>query len=263
MSSPLLSLSHVSVGSRQGKILDDINLTLMPGHFMGIVGPNGAGKSTLLSVITGSRKVDCGHIDLFGHCLKRHNRRRLLRKLGFLNQAHSADTHIPVLACNAVAMGLPAYGAPLWRRTVNRAAIEDALEKVGMMDSINSDYRELSGGQRQRIRIARALVGKPALLLLDEPSAGLDSSSQEGLFRLLRKLCDEEGLSVIMVEHDVSAITSYVDSVACLNRHIHYHAGRGEHIPEWVWKGMYGDHVRVMVHDAACIGCEPEQGGSR
>jgi len=259
MSHPVLNLSHVRVEYRQGVILDDINLSLNQGHFMGIVGPNGAGKSTLLSVMIGTMKPDRGHIDLFGQCLKRHNRRRLLRRLGFLNQSHTADTHIPVLVFNAVAMGLPDYSVPLWRRTINRKAIEDALLKVGMIDKINTDYRQLSGGQKQRIRIARALVGKPGLLLLDEPSAGLDSSSQERLYRLLRQLCDEEGVSVIMVEHDVSAITSYVDSVACLNRQIHYHAGRGEHIPEWVWKAMYGEHVRVVAHDPACIGCEPEK----
>jgi len=258
MNHPVLNLSHVRIESGQGVILDDINLSLNQGHFMGIVGPNGAGKSTLLSVMIGATKPDRGHIDLFGQCLKRHNRRRLLHRLGFLNQLHTADTHIPVLVSNAVAMGLPNYGAPLWRRSANRKAIEDALEKVGMIDKINTDYRQLSGGQKQRIRIARALVGRPGLLLLDEPSASLDSSSQERLYRLLRRLCDEEKMSVIMVEHDVSAITSYVDSIACLNRRIHYHAGRGEHIPEWVWKAMYGEHVRIVVHDPACIGCEPE-----
>jgi len=116
---------------------------------------------------------------------------------------------------------------------------------------------ELSGGQRQRVRLARALVRRPRLLLLDEPSASLDTVRQEKLFKLLRRLCDETGMAVIMVEHDIAAISSHVDSVACLNRRIHHHAMRGENIPEAVWRAMYGDHIHIVSHDAGCIGCGP------
>jgi zinc transport system ATP-binding protein len=103
------------------------------------------------------------------------------------------------------------------------------------------------------------LVRKPKLLLLDEPSAALDSVRQERLFQLLRRLCDETGMSVIMVEHDIAAISSHVDSVACLNRNIHHHAMRGEEIPEDVWRAMYGDHIHIIAHDAACIGCSHDE----
>ncbi|MFQ5355364.1 MAG: metal ABC transporter ATP-binding protein [Mariprofundaceae bacterium] len=258
MNTPLVSLSHVQVGSRQGLILDDINLNLEAGHFMGIVGPNGAGKSTLLAVIAGLIKPAQGHIDLFGHCLKQSSRRNLLKQIGFLNQLHTSDNHVPARVCDVVAMGFPAYSAPVWRKTGHRHEIHAVLEKVGIGRKIDSDYRQLSGGQKQRVRIARALVGQPRLLLLDEPSAGLDSKSQEHLYHLLRQLCTEDDMGVIMVEHDISAITSYVDSVACLNKGIHHHAMRGEHIPRWVWETMYGEHTHVIVHDTACIGCAPE-----
>ena len=120
-----------------------------------------------------------------------------------------------------------------------------------------SDFRRLSGGQQQRVRLARALVRQPKLLLLDEPSAALDSRHQEKLYQLLRKLCDEQGMTVLMVEHDIAAITSYVDSVACLNKNIHYHAKKGDTIPDEVWREMYGDHVNIVAHDASCIGCAP------
>jgi zinc transport system ATP-binding protein len=257
MSDTILTLSHVQVGGSQGLILDDINLSLEAGHFMGIVGPNGAGKSTLLSVIVGLTRPSRGHVDLFGECLKKSNRRSLLKQIGYLNQFHTTGSHVPVRVSDVVAMGLPSYGAPLWRKSAHHKHIREALEKVGMARHMDTDYRELSGGQKQRVRIARTLAGQPRLLLLDEPSAGLDSEGQEKLYHLLRSLCTDDGLGIIMVEHDISAISSYVDSVACLNRHIHYHAIRGEHIPKWVWETMYGEHMHVIVHDETCIGCAP------
>ncbi len=236
-------------------VLDGISLRLDPGHFMGIVGPNGAGKSTLLLLLAGLIQPDHGHIDLFGQCLKRFNRRTLLRHVGFLPQLPTQQPHLPVRVRDVVAMGMTDYGNPLTPLRRFENAIAAALEMMDIRALANEDYRRLSGGQRQRVRIARALVRMPRLLLLDEPSAALDSQAQERLYRLLRRLCDERGMSIIMVDHDIAAVSSHVDSVACLNRRIHYHAGRGEQIPADVWKLMYGEHVHFMAHDAACIGC--------
>ncbi len=254
-SAPLLELSGIRVGPPEQAVLEDIHLKLHAGHFMGIVGPNGAGKSTLLNLIAGLTQPDAGHIDLFGECLKRFNRRRLLRQVGVLHQFHDHQPRLPIRVRDVVAMGLPGYASPFRRRACDRPAIEKALDRMDMLEHAGRDFRMLSGGQRQRVRIARALAGKPRLLLLDEPSAALDSARQEKLYRLLRRLCDEEGLAVIMVEHDIAAISSHVDSVACLNRRIHHHALRGEEIPESVWRAMYGEHIHIVAHDASCIGC--------
>jgi len=258
-STPVVSLSHVFVGDRRQPILEGINLNLDAGHFLGIVGPNGAGKSTLLNVITGLQSLGSGHVDLFGRCLRRTSRQRLLRKVAYLSQMHGTDQVLPVRVRDVVAMGLTSYNAPLWRPAVSSTKIDDALAQVSMEHKAENDFRLLSGGQKQRVRIARALVREPGLLLLDEPSAGLDTEGQDRLYQLLRRLCDEEGMAIIMVEHDIAAITAYVDSVACLNRRIHHHAMRGENIPEHVWHDMYGDHMNIVAHDAHCIGChDPE-----
>ncbi|MDX8395677.1 MAG: ATP-binding cassette domain-containing protein [Mariprofundaceae bacterium] len=255
MSTPVVSLSHIRLGSKLNPILDEIYLELGAGHFMGIVGPNGAGKSTLLSIIAGLIKPDNGHIDLFGECLRRFNRRKLLKKIGFLHQLNDHEPRLPMRVSDVVAMGLTNYGKPLWQSVGHEKAIQEALAHVEMTELADADFRYLSGGQRQRVRLARALVRKPKLLLLDEPSAALDSKRQEELYRLLRRLCDEQGMAIIMVEHDIAAITGHVDSIACLNKRIHHHAMHGEQIPEDVWHSMYGEHIHIVAHDAGCIGC--------
>lgn len=255
MNSPVLEVSHISVDSPVGLILDDINLTLEAGHFMGIIGPNGAGKSTLLSVIAGLMPANRGTVSISGEILQRNNRRRLLQQINLLSQMHDAGPRLPLTVRQVVGMGLAGYTAPLWRRPAKSSEIMRTLERLDITDIADRDFRLLSGGQRQRVRIARALVSSPRLLLLDEPSAALDTSAQDSLYRLLRRLCNENGIAIVMVEHDIAAITSYVDSVACLNKRIHHHAIRGEQIPEHVWQDMYGTHTHIVAHDANCIGC--------
>jgi len=256
MSTPAVHLDHVQVGRPGQWILDDINLTVAPGHFLGIVGPNGAGKSTLLHTIAGLIDPDSGHVDLFGACLSRFNRRKLLSQTGFLSQKQETPAMLPMRVRDIVALGLAAYSTPLWNFPGNKTKLELALTLTDTHALAERDYRSLSGGQQQRVRLARALAASPRLLLLDEPAAALDTHAQKLLYSLLRRLCDEQGAAIIMVEHDIAAISGYVDSVACLNIRIHHHAMHGETIPEDVWHAMYGDHMHVVAHDSHCIGCQ-------
>jgi len=259
---PTVLLSHLRFGPDKKPILENLSLEVGSGHFMGIIGPNGAGKSTLLSIIAGLTKPDAGHIDLFGRCLNQRSRRKLQRDMGYLHQKHGTQPDIPLRVYDVVAMGLSSFNTSLFsqlfrNKTLEKEQIHHALDLVEMTEHQHADFRQLSGGQQQRVRLARALVRQPKLLLLDEPSAALDSRHQEKLYQLLRKLCDEENMTVLMVEHDIAAITSYVDSVACLNKNIHFHAQKGDTIPDEVWREMYGDHVNIVAHDESCIGCAP------
>jgi len=258
MSAPAIRLNHICFGPPAARILENIDLQLDAGHFLGIVGPNGAGKSTLLHMICGLIEADEGHIDLFGECLTLSSRKRLLNQLRFLPQRQDGIAAMPIRVRHVVGMGLNAAHGPLWRKNPQRDIIEHALQRTGMQAHADTDFRALSGGQQQRVRLARALVSSPRILLLDEPAAALDAPAQDKLYKLLRKLCDEMHMAIVMVEHDIAAISDYVDSVACLNRRIHHHAMRGESIPEHVWHDMYGDHMHVVAHDAHCIGCESQ-----
>ncbi|GMR00062.1 MAG: ABC transporter ATP-binding protein [Zetaproteobacteria bacterium] len=258
MSTPSVCLNHINVGHPEQWILNDINLIVEPGHFLGIVGPNGAGKSTLLHAIAGLIEPDTGHIDLFGECLSRFNRRKLLAQTGFLSQKQETPSMLPMRVRDVVALGLATYPAPLWNFSRHETKVKQALALTDTEALAERDYRSLSGGQQQRVRLARALATSPRLLLLDEPAAALDTHAQELLYRLLRRMCDEQGTAIIMVEHDIAAISGYVDSVACLNTRIHHHAMHGETIPEEVWHTMYGDHMHVVAHDSHCIGCHDQ-----
>ncbi len=251
----VVHLDHIHVGHPGRWILDDINLVVESGHFLGIVGPNGAGKSTLLHTIAGLVKPTSGHVNLFGECMSRLNQRKLLARTGFLSQKQETSSTLPLRVRDVVAMGLISYASPLWRQSGPQSTVERALLLTDTDKLAEQDYRDLSGGQQRRVRLARALAASPRLLLLDEPAASLDTHARESLYSLLRRLCDQQGAAIIMVEHDIAAISAYVDSIACLNSRIHHHAMHGETIPEEVWHAMYGDHMHVVAHDSHCIGC--------
>lgn len=160
MSTPYLNITDLSFGPAKNPVLEQINLSLEPGHFMGIIGPNGAGKSTLLSIIAGLIQPSAGRIELFGKQLHPLNRHRLLKQVGFLNQLHDREPRLPLRVHDVVAMGTADYAAPLWRQIWKRRdhqdAIMQALEQVEMAELAERDFRHLSGGQRQRVRLARA-----------------------------------------------------------------------------------------------------------
>ncbi len=260
MSEAAVEVSGLCFGPRSAPVLDEVSFSLQAGHFMGIVGPNGAGKSTLMNLMIGALSPASGHIRFGGVVMTPAQRRRILRGVAFVHQLQDHHPSLPVTVEEVVAMGHPDHHRWWWRRASIREEIAAALARVGIEGCQRRDYRSLSGGQRQRVRLARALLRDPAVLLLDEPSAALDTPAQERLYRLLRTLCDEEGKTVIMVEHDIAAISAFVDSVACLNRRIHHHARRGEQVPARVWQEMYGDHMHVVAHDHDCIGCRQQEG---
>lgn len=160
MSAPSVDITDLSFGPAKAPVLEQVNLSLEAGHFMGIIGPNGAGKSTLLSIIAGLLQPSSGRIELFGKQLHPLNRHRLLKQVGFLNQLHDREPRLPLRVHDVVAMGTADYAAPLWqqvwKRGDHRDAITQALEQVEMAELAERDFRQLSGGQKQRVRLARA-----------------------------------------------------------------------------------------------------------
>ncbi|WP_321429204.1 ABC transporter ATP-binding protein [uncultured Methanolobus sp.] len=213
----VIDLKDIWVSYGGVTVLESVNLTVKDKDFLAIIGPNGGGKSTLLKVILGLIRPDKGSVNLLG------GRPAKTRKdVGYVPQYHSSNLDFPITVWDVVLMGRLSHKGPLQRYTEDdRNAATEALKTVGMLDLKDRQIGELSGGQKQRVFIARSLVTKPKLLILDEPSTGIDSRMQKEFYELLNKLKSE--IAIVMVTHDISAISVYVDKVGCLNRKFHYH----------------------------------------
>jgi len=233
-------------------VLKSICLECYQGEIFGIVGPNGGGKSTLLKVIMGLVCPQKGVVKLFGHRPDKHTR----LEVGYLPQISKADRSFPVTALDVVLMGL--YNRIGFLKRPGNKSREVAMEmlaRTNMAKYANKSFGILSGGQQQRVHIARALASKPKLLVLDEPSTGIDSVAQEDFYELLAKFRDEMNMSVIMVSHDIGVITAHADRIACLNMQIHYHGEPDSCFEPEIMQKVYGKNLNVMVHDSRCATC--------
>jgi zinc transport system ATP-binding protein len=198
-------------------VLEEINLEVWEGDFIAMIGPNGGGKTTLLKLMLGLLKPERGRIRVMGKPAT-----RVSHHIGYVPQDVHINRSFPITALDVVLMGKLAPGKR-WSKN-NEQDRRDALEALERIDMAGYAHRrigELSGGQRQRVFIARALVTRPRLLLLDEPTASIDSKGQTDFFRLLKRL--NRDITIIVVSHDLLVISTYVKSVACVNRRLHYH----------------------------------------
>ncbi len=243
---PVLSLEGVWFSYDREPVLQDVSLEVSPGEFVGLVGPNGSGKTTLLRVILGLERPQRGRVRLFGQDLTQFTERW---RLGYVPQKAAAfNSGFPATVFEVVLTGrIPGRG--LWRFLTreDRLAAEQALELVGMAAFADRPVGRLSGGQQQRVFIARVMVSRPHLLILDEPTVGVDSANQDQFYSLLRKLRGEMGLSIILVSHDIGVVTSEVTRLVCLNRRLFYH-GPPEKFDENGLSELYGQKVSLVGH---------------
>jgi zinc transport system ATP-binding protein len=220
---PIVEIANLCYSNDGIDILHDINLTVNKGDFIAIIGPNGGGKTTLLKLILGLLKPTRGSITI-----KENTRTRSgASAIGYVPQHVNHNLSFPATALDVVLMGTHKPGRRF--RFGNTAAEkEDAretLEKLGIADCADRKIIALSGGQRQRVLIARALVSHPKLLVLDEPTASIDTKGQTEFYELLVELNKEQ--TILMVSHDLLVVSKYVKSIACLNRRMHYHQSFG------------------------------------
>lgn len=222
MSGLAIEITGLSVFYNSQPTLEDIDLEIATGSFVGILGPNGAGKSTLLKVILGLLRPDTGQVRIFGETPQQLRRHKHL--IGYLPQRPLTNPHFPVSVLDVVLMGR--YGLMGLGKRPSAHDEEIArhhLELVGMAARQDSSIGELSGGEQQRVFIARALSMEPKLLILDEPTISLDACSQDDLYELIHHLQEQMELTVIMVSHDIGAISEHVKDIVCLNRRIYVH----------------------------------------
>ncbi len=246
-----IKIENLTVALSGKEILSGVNLVLQEGKFLGIVGPNGGGKTTLLKVILSLVKHVAGNVRVFGKPPLQAVREGVF---GYLPQHMNVDSDFPATAIDVVLMGL--YGK--FRRVSGdgRKKAEEMLTTMGMSSFAGHSFGKLSGGQQQRVSIARALVSDPRLLILDEPSTGIDAVGQEDFYHLLKGLQKRFGLSIVMVSHDIGVITSYVDEIACLNKTLHYQGSPLGALNEDVLRELYGKSMEVIMHSHLCEKCE-------
>lgn len=246
---PVVELNNVSFRYGQRRVLTDIHLTLKQGEFLGLVGPNGSGKSTLIKIILGLLKPEQGEVRLFGQPIEQF---REWWKIGYVSQkANSFNSGFPATVFEVVSMGLYGkMGLFSWMGRREKERVKEAIKQVGLTEYMKQPIGKLSGGQQQRAFIARALVSDPQLLILDEPTVGVDSQSVEQFYHFLQEMHRNEGISILMVTHDVSVMTSHVDRIACLNKKLHFHGPPKEYVEnqDRIIQQVYGHDVHVIEH---------------
>jgi len=248
---PLIRAHNIAyrVGKRQ--ILQDISFQLEAGQITTIIGPNGAGKSSLVSIVIGLSS----HFD--GEIIREPGLR-----MGYLPQHSRVNPLIPISVRRLMSL----------TRKVSEQELLLALRKTGVEHLVGQQVKELSGGETQRVMLARTLLGKPDLLVLDEPTAGVDVTGEIQMYDLISQIRDEIGCAILMVSHDLHLVMSKTDQVLCLNQHLCC-SGKPESVsqhPEYL--ALFGDHsesIAVYAHnhdhvhdlDGACQGCvhNPQQ----
>ncbi|KIL48545.1 zinc ABC transporter ATP-binding protein [Jeotgalibacillus alimentarius] len=250
MSHHVIELINVNYRYDKEQVLTDINLAVPEGAFLAVVGPNGSGKSTMLKLILGLLKSKGGEVKLFGKPISKF---REWEKIGYVSQkANAFNTGFPATVYEVVASGLTKK-AGLFSRVERKykSEIIDAIQAVGMQDFSNRNIGELSGGQQQRVFIARAIVSRPQVLILDEPTVGVDAKNVQTFYDMLERLNVELGITLVLVTHDTGTVSNKITHVACLNNTLHFHGSAEdfEQVKDQDLSAFYGHDIQTIHHN--------------
>jgi ABC-type Mn2+/Zn2+ transport system ATPase subunit len=246
MHHPLLELRGVSFTYGDGVVLRDVDLAVREGAFLGVVGPSGAGKSTLLRLMEGSLRPASGTIT------RGHEGRGNLR-LGVVPQLEAIDWNFPITVEEVVLLGTTGDGRRLpWASKEVRAQAREMLEKLGIGDLARRHIRNLSGGQQQRAFIARALVRRPDLLILDEPTSGVDVRTRHDILHLLHEL-NHEGIAIVMTTHDLNAVAAHLPSLVCVNGRVVAQGTPEQVLTPDVLRALYGAEMIVIRREGMLL----------
>lgn len=210
----VVNIDNVSYRFNSTLVLENISFTVDKGDFVGIIGPNGAGKTTLFRSMLGLLEDYQGRITFFGKDIRKN--RNILQKIGYIPQKNSTDQGFPATVEEIVSLGITS-------RRPSKNKINHAIETVGLFDQKTKRIGELSGGQQQRVLIAKALANEPELLILDEPVTGIDLKTQNKFYVLLKKLNEENKITIIWASHDLDAVKKLANKIACVNRRLFFH----------------------------------------
>lgn len=245
--SNIVDINSVSFSYNGHPVLDDISIEIKKGEFLGLIGPNGSGKTTLLKIILGLLKPQSGSISLFGQQIDSF---KDWSKVGYVPQKAGAEgMRFPVTVEEIVTMGR--INNSRWFDFTSKedeTAIDQALTEVDMLKYKKTLLNELSGGQQQRVYIARALASKPELLILDEPTVGVDSESQAKFYELLKNLNRNLKLTLILVSHDIDVVSHEVSILACINSKLVCYGKPKDLLKDDLIKKLYAKELRFVFH---------------
>lgn len=233
---PMITLARVTCAYGSSPVVTDVDLSITTRQFTGIVGPSGSGKTTILRAMLGMIRPASGTVT-----------RRPGLRIGYVPQVETVDWSFPVTVSECVSMARVGRHRTPWRSAAERADADRVLERLGLRGFGSRHIRELSGGQQQRVFIARALLGEPDLLLMDEPTSGVDVATRHDLLHLLHQL-NETGVAIVLTTHDLNGIASHLPHLVCVNNRV-VGAGRPRDVlTPSILEQTYGARMEVLIH---------------
>jgi ABC-type Mn2+/Zn2+ transport system ATPase subunit len=242
---PLVELSDVSIRYGATIALENVSLKIWPGQFMAIIGPNGGGKTTLLRTILDAIPVQQGKVLLRGEALRSPS----LQRIGYVPQLETIDWNFPITVEEVICMGF--FTRNSWFRGIRddeRRKLQSVLARLNLIGLGDRHIRELSGGQQQAVFLGRALLGDPELILLDEPTAGLDIRSRDDVIHFLHEI-NHQGVAVVITAHDLNWVAAHLPWAVCLNRRLIAEGRPQEVFNSAVLRETYSGEMVVFQHD--------------
>ncbi len=246
---PIIRFLNASFEYKGRPALEKVTLDLHEGEFVGVIGPNGSGKTTLLKGLLGLIHPTTGSLQIFDcacEALRCHHRARI----GYLPQKERTDPNYPITVWEVAMMGR--YGAMgLFKRPgrADRDIVAESLDSVNMVDKKERAFGQLSGGEQQRVLIARALSQRPEILLLDEPTTGIDAATQRRLSELICTLHQKYRLTIVFVTHDINMISPIAETLIVLKNKLHAVGKPADILTKEILSPVYGDEVIVAIRD--------------
>ncbi len=235
----MIEIENLCFSYGDSNVVDNVNLKVFPNDFLAIIGPNGGGKSTLVKLIIGLLKPSSGKVRVLGKSPAKSR-----QAIGYLPQYLAFDRAFPIQVIDVVCMASLSKGVFHFFSKPDTAQALEKLSQFKVAHFAERAFSSLSGGEKQRVLLARALMNSPQLLILDEPTTGVDTKTQSEFYALLHEL--NKTMAIVMISHDLSAVSTHVKSIACLNQVCIYHGTK--ELDSKDLEQVYGCDIELIAH---------------